>query len=80
MHSKYFKEFQAILCWGGVHDFFQCKIKRILCITYQNAVTVFRYVSQYFYVYKVKQEIIYTYIHPRPKLGHYNITPDNQVP
>jgi len=62
MHSKYFKEFQAIL-WGGEYDFFQCKIKHILCIIYQNAVTAFRHVSQYLYVYKVKQEIIYTYIH-----------------
>jgi hypothetical protein len=57
--------------------FFQCHIKHIMCIIYQNAVTAFRYISQYFYVFKVKQEIIYKNICPRPNLGNYNITPDN---
>jgi len=44
---------------GGGHDFFQCKIKHILWIIYQNAVTAFRYVSQYFYVYEVKRNNLY---------------------
>lgn len=52
----------------SVHYISKCSNRLQICI------------PVFLYIYKVKQEIIYTYIYPRPNLGNYNITPDNQAP